>query len=142
MNKKIFGLLGLVVAVGLIGAGCSRYEPADSSTSVVPAPGFEGTVDEMIVNDGEMVLVTYTDSGFSPKSVTIDAGDTIRFMNESSGTFWPAAKPHPFHTSVPGFDAKRAISAGSSYEFTFTKTGTFGYHNHPYSSISGTVIVR
>lgn len=85
--------------------------------------------------------VTYTDSGFSPKEITIKAGDTVNFVNESSKSFWPASNPHPVHTDYPEFDAKKDISAGDTYSFKFEKVGTWGYHNHKNPSQIGTVIV-
>jgi len=34
------------------------------------------------------------------------------------------------------------VPRGASWEFTFTKAGTFGFHNHTGASSVGTVIVR
>lgn len=86
--------------------------------------------------------VTYTSSGFSPKGLTIKAGDTVVFKNNSSADFWPASAIHPTHEIYPEFDAKRSVPAGSSYSFIFTRTGSWKYHNHLNPSANGTITVQ
>ena len=101
-------------------------------------------------------IVTYTDSGFSPKVTTIKTGATVTFRNQSSGMFWPASGPHPAHTAYDGtslslhctnktattFDACVGIAASQTYSFKFTKIGTWNYHDHLHSSLTGSVIVQ
>ncbi|PIR69375.1 MAG: hypothetical protein COU47_03325 [Candidatus Niyogibacteria bacterium CG10_big_fil_rev_8_21_14_0_10_46_36] len=133
------------------------------ATMEVPAPGNEG-VDEMmeggdVMMEGESpktVTVTYTQNGFSPSPVNVSVGDTVRFMNESGRSFWPASAFHPTHTVYPGsdikkcgtaeaatiFDACREIVSGQSYSFTFTEAGTWNYHDHLNASEFGSIIVK
>ena len=87
------------------------------------------------------VVVTFTDSGFSPKSVTVSSGSTVAFMNESTGGMWVASDVHPTHQLLPGFDAQKSVAKGGSYEYTFTKVGTWTYHNHVAPTQTGTVVV-
>ena len=49
-------------------------------------------------------VVTYTDTGFAPLSVTIKKGTTVTFVNESSRGMWVASAVHPTHQLLPGFD--------------------------------------
>lgn len=93
------------------------------------------------VNENKLV-VTYTDSGFSPKTITIKKGDSITFVNQSSGDMWVASNPHPVHTDYPAFDEKASVQKGGSWSFTFGQAGTWGYHNHKNPSSSGTVVVE
>ena len=93
-------------------------------------------------NQVEENVVTYTDSGFSPSTLTVKAGDTVVFKNESSSAFWPASAVHPTHELYPEFDAKAAISLGSTYSFTFNRVGTWKYHNHLNASHTGTIVVE
>ena len=86
--------------------------------------------------------VIYTANGFSPKSLIVKAGDTVVFKNNSGRDFWPASAPHPIHTNYPEFDAKRAITSGASYSFTFTRVGSWKYHDHLNPSINGTIAVQ
>ena len=85
--------------------------------------------------------VVYDGKAFSPASLTVKAGDTVVFKNNSTSAFWPASGPHPTHTNYPEFDPKKAIPAGGSWSFVFTKVGTWPYHNHLNSSQFGTIIV-
>ncbi|HEY4511688.1 MAG TPA: hypothetical protein VJH55_02505 [Candidatus Paceibacterota bacterium] len=88
------------------------------------------------------VVVKYTDLGFVPKIITINKGDTVKFVSEASRTMWPASDVHPTHLLYPEFDAEARLITGQSYSFTFSKVGTWPYHNHTNSNFGGTVIVK
>lgn len=107
------------------------------------------TTEEMMNHEqssiGEKIskhTVFYTDKGFSPSSLEIKAGETVKFANNSSGGMWVASGPHPDHTAYPEFDPKRNIPSGEIYEFTFTKIGEWKYHNHIKAGMYGTIIVK
>jgi len=87
-------------------------------------------------------VVKFTDNGFEPSTLTINSGDTVKFENESGDDFWPASNVHPTHLLYPGFDAKKPILDGGSYSFTFTKPGSWGYHNHLEPDKQGTIVVQ
>lgn len=86
--------------------------------------------------------VSYTNSGYTPGVITVKAGDTVKFVNNSSSNMWPASNNHPTHTIYPEFDAKTAIPLGGQWSFTFSKLGTWGYHDHLMPGRTGTVIVQ
>ena len=104
----------------------------------------------------ETVTVAYTSSGYSPSSVTISAGDTINFVNNSSGAMWTASAIHPTHMVYPGsgiakcstaqegeiFDSCVGVTSGDNWSFTFNEKGTWGYHNHILANHTGTIIVE
>lgn len=164
---KTGGVIGIIVValIVIIGVfmfmfsgnqeGLSQGSRGESPTSLVPAPGFED-VDEMIVNDGSgsenptILAVEITSSGFSPKTLEINTGDTVTWTNMDSRSHWPASAVHPTHTIYPEpggcigsiFDACRGLSNGESYSFTFDEEGTWGYHDHLRSSLTGTIIVN
>ena len=87
-------------------------------------------------------VVTFTDNGFEPSTLTVKAGDTVEFENESGDDFWPASNVHPTHELYPGFDAQKTILDGDSYEFTFDRVGRWGYHDHLNPDIQGTIVVE
>lgn len=91
---------------------------------------------------GQTVTVTYTGGSFSPNPITIKKGYTVMFVNKGDYQMWVASDPHPSHTNYPGFDQKGAVGKDGSYSFTFTKVGTWSYHNHLNYSQTGTVIVQ
>lgn len=85
--------------------------------------------------------VSYTAEGFQPNTITIKAGQSVTWTNNSSDDVWIASNPHPTHTDYPGFDELKGMSNGEGYSFTFTKVGKWGYHNHLNPSQQGTVVV-
>ena len=99
--------------------------------------------------------VEITSSGFSPKELSINVGDTVIWVNEDTVGHWPASAMHPTHTVYPGsnikkcgtseeegiFDACRGILQGESYSFTFNEVGTWGYHDHIVNGLYGKIIV-
>lgn len=88
------------------------------------------------------VAVSLTDTGFEPATVTVPVGTTVVFTNNGQAAHWPASDPHPLHTGLPGFDAKKGLATGETYSFTFTKVGTFGVHDHLMSSLKGSIVVQ
>jgi len=80
----------------------------------------------------------------------------VTFVNQSSNSFWPASALHPTHTVYSGtsleehcpdaanesFDACGPIAAGSSWSFTFNKSGSWNYHDHLNASHFGKIVVE
>ena len=115
-----------------------------NSTKSTPNPTTQTTTTNTTAatSTGKTVQVKLTDAGYNPKSISIHAGDTVTFTNNSQGRMWTASDPHPQHTDYPGFDEKTAGISGATYSFMFTKTGSWGYHNHLNPSQRGTVVVK
>jgi len=89
----------------------------------------------------EQVVVEYTDSGFTPVSISVEKGTTVTFVNRSSGGMWVASDVHPTHQILPSFDQLRSVLNGGTYEYTFEEVGTWKYHNHVAPSDRGAVVV-
>ncbi len=87
------------------------------------------------------VTITYTDQGYTPATVTIQKGQTVSFVNNSSVPMWTASNPHPAHTILPTFDQFKGSEPGSVYQYTFDQVGTWRYHDHINPSFGGVVIV-
>jgi plastocyanin len=96
-------------------------------------------------------VVTYSTSGFSPATVTIQRGETVTWQSDGSA-MWIGSNDHPTHTQYSGTsreehcaagdrDAFDQCAVGETYSFTFDKAGTWGYHNHRSTSHLGQVIV-
>lgn len=89
--------------------------------------------------------VSMTSSGFSPRSVTIKVGDTVRWTNNSGSRAYPAPVFHPTHRAYAGIwddDGTGQIANGQTYSFTFDTAGTYQYHDHLRPERTGTVIVE
>lgn len=101
-------------------------------------------------------VIIYTDAGYAPRAHTITAGDTVTFVNQSSGLMWTASAMHPTHTAYPGssiakcgtsqeqgiFDACKGVEANGEWSFTFGEKGTWNYHDHLSPTRFGTIIVE
>lgn len=144
-------ILLAVATILLLGAACSKPTTNSTNTEVtnnavtniavtnttIPTNANVVTNTSTVTN----TVVSMTRSGFEPSSLTIKSGDTVTFVNNDTRTRQPASDPHPSHTGLAGFDADDGVPAGGQYQFTFTRTGTFGYHDHLFSSLKGTVTV-
>jgi plastocyanin len=96
-------------------------------------------------NEEEATTITYTNNGFSPTTVTIKSGETIRWINESDRDVEIGANPHPIHTGnkeVSGGEFVLKLAPGESSTVTITKTGENKYHDHLRSAFGGTIIVE
>ncbi len=146
MNKTlVIVIIAIIVVVGGVFIFSSNKTQAPKNefidTSKIPPLVGENPTPTQPVTP-KTITVEYGANGFSPASIEINVGDTVAFINKSTSNFWPASNPHPTHTDYPEFDAKKNITPGETYSFTFTKTGTWGYHNHKNPAEKSTVIVK
>lgn len=123
--------------------------PPEGVTSAMPAvEGGSGTaVKEMeVATDGQAMtkrhVIAYTENGFTPESIEVAAGDTVVFENKTDNAMWVASAIHPTHELYAEFDQKTSVGKDGVYEFTFTKVGTWKYHNHASAGRKGTIIVK
>ena len=98
-------------------------------------------------------LITYTEDGYSPSSVTIRKGQSVRWTNSATADVetWPASAVHPTHSVYPettdgdclgsAFDACRSLKQGGSWQFIFNEVGEWRFHDHLHPSKTGVVIV-
>lgn len=141
--KNMYSLGGVILMlVVLTASSCGTNISLDKDVNTnVPEATKESVTDDAS-SVGKVITIDYTDSGFNPTLVNISVGDTVKFVNKSSSPFWPASDPHPIHTGLAGFDAKSQVAVGESFSFKFTKTGSFGFHNHLKPTAKGKVVVE
>lgn len=138
----------MCVVIGLIIVFLVRKPQLESSQTVTPTPAAAVTARSHIDESGatatptSSTTITFDGIVFSPDTVTITSGAVVVFTNQSPAKIWPASDPHPIHTGLAGFDAKKGLAQGESFQFTFTKTGTFGFHDHLNPAHKGTIIVE
>lgn len=176
MKNSFSIILGIVVVVLIAGIaysyfGTSTVEAPVAQNDIVntvpsaPAtpPGDSGQIVETnaavssnvgaTTQSSTVTTVTYTDDGFSPRSVTVKAGDKVTFVNNSSGRMWVASAIHPSHTAYSGTSRENhcpdttgtafdQCGDGQTYTFTFAKTGNWNYHNHLAPNNVGTIVVK
>ena len=142
-NKNL--ILAAVVAVVVI-LGWWLLSQRQSEAPAAPQAGLPSEA---------AAVVTYTDAGYAPATLTVRKGVTVTFENKSSGPMWTASGVHPTHKLYPGsgiekcgtpeaagiFDACAGIQPGGSWTFTMNEIGTWKYHNHLNISRTGTFVV-
>lgn len=159
MSSKV--VVGLVVLLVGLGAGWYFLQGGKPATQIaVPTP--TPTLEPLVTSEAQppatgaagagmekggvpsvmgKVSVTYGASGFAPNSVTVKKGTTVVWTNQNQGGMWVASAVHPTHQLLPGFDQLRSVASGGTYEYSFTKVGTWKYHNNVQPSDTGTVVV-
>lgn len=164
MKKKrelFFYLLPLIFLIPVLLQGCQGYYAPVYAPQAAPTPSPQvaptpvpttptpATPTPSTATPSEKI-VDITSSGFSPRVLTINVGDTVKFVNQDSKAHWPASAIHPTHKLYPEgggcigskFDACQSIGQGESYSFTFNIAGNWDYHDHVNPALTGTIVVR
>lgn len=86
--------------------------------------------------------VYYRNGGFSPANLTIRAGQSVRFLNESSHSMFIAAARSPNANDLTEFNQGRSVGKGGYYDFTFHSKGVFVYYNQNDKTKTGVIAVE
>ena len=135
MNQKV--LWGIIVAIVVIGGATGIYLAMQKDAGA-PSNNTSKTTDS---TKPASATITYSNSGFSPNSVTVKSGDTVAIKNTSSSDLQYDSDPHPVHTDDEELNVG-TVAPGQTATFTVTTKGTFGYHNHLNASDTGTIIIQ
>ncbi len=128
MKKSILAIGG-VVLVCLVGGGALFGLSQRNKAQQKP----------QVKLDGKTIVIT--EDGFTPDSLTVAVGSTIKFVNSDTYWHWPASDPHPSHTFYSELDPRQPIKPGTTWEVTLTKSGKWGIHDHLAPYIIGAVTV-
>jgi plastocyanin len=115
--------------------------------TVIPTTGPEflqvvpSVVPDVVLEDSS-ADVAIDDTAFTPSTITVPVGTTVVFTNNGQAPHWPASDPHPVHTDLSAFDAKKGLATGEKYSYTFTTKGTFSMHDHLNARIKGSIVVQ
>lgn len=164
-SKYVVGIIIIalvIIGVSLMGRDKKLSDTGKSTadkevvgpTSAMPTIDAPDTKETVMTPTQNVTEVVYTDgNGFTPDNISVKIGDTVKFINKSSGKMWVGSDVHPTHTdydgtslrdhcatgATPAFDQ---CASGAEYSFTFTKTGSFNYHNHARATMKGVVVVK
>lgn len=143
MSKTIYAVIAIVVLVlggfWLFGSSAKMNQNLNAGKTADTSTSKEAPAQNVPV---ETKTISFTGSSFSPQFISVKLGDTVTFVNNSTVGMWIASAPHPTHTDYPEFDDKKALNPGESYTFTFTKAGTWKFHNHLNATYFGSVTVK
>lgn len=99
-----------------------------------------------IFEDGHYVNFVYFDgTSFSPAELTIDHGESVRFVNESTLAMRVGSRSENLSTAkYSDLDQPHVATTGETYEVFLTEPGTWAYENLPSAAtgIYGVVNVR
>ena len=145
MKKYIFIIIAVIVVV--MGAGIfwmvkNNFGTANTLKNSDVYTVTSGSQEGQGQTKQNNVIITYTNSGFSPNVANIRSGGTVVFKNESDKPMLIESAPHPTHTDYPELNATKGANKGESYSFTFAKSGSWGFHNDLYASDTGTIVVQ
>lgn len=127
--KKSMIVVGGIFTLCLVGGGIFYGFSMRSKAQIMPK----------VKLDGKTIVIT--ENGFTPESLTVSAGSTIKFVNSDTYWHWPASDPHPSHTFYSELDPKQPIKPGTTWEVTLTKAGKWGIHDHLAPYVIGTITV-
>ena len=135
MNKKylLVGLLLLIVVIvsAVVWKGSNRNsskgttKPSESRRAQLP----------------KEVTVTLDKNGFSPKTVTINAGSAVRWKNVSGAKQTVNSDNYPTN-QLHGELNFGFFSNNSSVVYIFKKPGIYGYHNQLQPDQKGKIVVE
>jgi plastocyanin len=150
MKNTKFIVLISILAMGIL-AGCSattatptnapvEMPPMETvtATNAEPAATVESTTAGQAVIappsvSGEGVEVEIEDFAYVPGTVTIKVGTTVTWTNKDSVGHTATSDDGVFDSGMLG--------KGSSYSFTFTTAGTYGYFCKPHPYMVATIVV-
>ncbi|MDQ3068501.1 MAG: hypothetical protein M3R55_02080 [Acidobacteriota bacterium] len=117
--------------IAAIAAGCGGSGSSQPPTT--PTPG------------GSTTIITITSAGASPRTLTVDLGTRIRWVNNDNRVHEMSSDPHPEHDRCP------ELNAGSLAPGTLRETGNLvtarvcGFHDHLFPNdplLTGTITIR
>jgi manganese oxidase len=123
MKNFTRGFLLSAVAAGALIAGVINFAAADGqSPAAAPVPAVSPFV------------VTMKDFAFSPSTIKVPVGATVKWKNDDSAA-------HTVTSTSKGFDSGN-LDSGRSFTFTFTKSGSYGYVCTYHPNMTGMVVVE
>jgi plastocyanin len=132
----IFGAFLFLLAI----AGAAFLIQHDRA--LAPAP--EGNSAVTTDTNGQSMIITYTDAGFSPANVTVTPGTTVTWSNQSSRKLWVVDASLNVDGCMQGSGALNecaTISAGGTYSYTAPASGTITYANREHREDTGTITI-
>lgn len=109
----------------------------NETTSTTPAPKpVVKTVVPVAKN-----TVSYTNGTFTPTTLNVKAGESVKFVNNSTLSMWVMSGPDAYHSEYPSFNQERSVGKSGMYSFTFVTPGTYQYFNKNNPSAKGLIVV-
>lgn len=128
MRKEV-----LLVAVTVLVLGCTSGGDNTSDLEKGSEAISEAT-------DSESFVVKYSEAGFSPRTILIQEGDTVKWMDRSStDKLYLGSNQGKPCTGDTGFSSCKTVE---NFSHTFEEEGTYEYYNENNRRDRGTVKVN
>ena len=122
-------------------AQVATQPPAPAAQPPVPASGpvpeeapVQQSASQAAPATAKTVDVDIKGFAFSPSTITINKGDTVRWTNKDSAPHTATADDNTFTTPT--------LKTGDSGQITFDKPGTYAYHCAVHPSMKATIVVQ
>ena len=115
-TRTLLILLTALLAVGVLTSVfgmnfIARQQPVVASDPATDVPALKSS-DYVSAQKGFQYLISYTDQGFTPKTLLVKKGETVRFTNNSDA---------PLQLSLTGTSL---LAHGEYLEYTFVQSAT------------------
>lgn len=140
----------MVVMAATLSA-CTSNNNSNNATNRASENNSSGIIrnsNAALINDNadkKITNINIIPTGFSPRTVTVSAGDTITWTNNDTRSHYVAPNNHPNHREYSGMwddDGTGNISVGQTYSVVLGQPGTYNYHDHLNAGLTGTIIVE
>lgn len=125
----------IVIIVVAIGAAAALNHNSKNNTANTPATST--TTPSTSNQKPASGTVNIKDMMFTPSQISVQKGATVTWTNNDS-----VAHTVIDDLSNVGGPSSGEIQPGSTYSFTFDKTGSFQYHCSIHPSMRGTIVVK
>mgnify|MGYP001559979891 CR=1 FL=1 len=143
MIIKKAAILGAIASSALVLSACNLYKTSSTGSQT----GITQTQEQQTQAQPTEIaaIVTFSDSGVSPATVTIKSGQGLTWTNNSKNNIQVASANHPTHTINPELTKGEFVielSPGENSSVKLEKVGNFGYHDHLDLTVFGKVVVE
>ena len=87
------------------------------------------TATRTLENGRYVTTVTLTSAGFQPQIVTVNRGESVRFVNKSGGAMRIASNEFQGVPLLKGLNQEKSVGLNGTYEVTLSEVGVWGYQN-------------
>jgi plastocyanin len=140
--RKIFNLVfAATFAIAIAGCGSSDNSTDTTTTNMSGMDMSRTTATSTgtgTSTDASVVDVKIQNFAFSPSTITVKAGTTVRWTNMDSATHTVTSGAN--RTADNMFD--HSMPQGETFEYKFATAGTYDYFCKPHSNMNAKVIVQ
>ena len=147
-HKRLLTLLGVLVIVTIIffmyNSSPEQISSPHSYTQKTSTPVKHttiGTTETSATTQPQSgYMMTYTANGFSPKTIQIPRGKSVKFVNDSDTPLLVVADNggNSFNSQI---NQPKAVARGGVYTFDFTYVGVWAFHNANKTGDHGNIVV-